>query len=39
MVKLRIAALLEVIRSAAPTDPDIGALWKRIQTDFHGNQR
>jgi AcrR family transcriptional regulator len=38
-VKLRIAALLEVIRSAAPTDPDIGALWRRIQTDFHANQR
>jgi AcrR family transcriptional regulator len=38
-VKLRIAPLLEVIRSAAPTDPDIQALWKRIGTEFHSNQR
>ena len=28
-----------VIRSAAPTDPDIAALWGRIQTDFYDNQR
>jgi len=39
VVKLRIAALLEVIRNAAPTDPDIGALWGRIQSEFHANQR
>lgn len=39
VVKLRIAGVLEVIRSAAPTDPDIGALWRRIQSDFHANQR
>jgi len=39
VVKLRIAAVLEVIRSAAPTDPEIGALWRRIQSDFHANQR
>jgi AcrR family transcriptional regulator len=39
VVKLRIAGVLEVIRSAAPTDPDIGALWRRIQSDFHSNQR
>jgi AcrR family transcriptional regulator len=39
VVKLRIAALLEVIRSAAPIDPDIAALWHRIQTEFHANQR
>ncbi|MDP8967797.1 MAG: TetR/AcrR family transcriptional regulator [Actinomycetota bacterium] len=38
-VKLRIAAVLEVIRSAAPIDPDIDALWRRIQTEFHANQR
>src|SRR5919202_3533334 len=37
--KLRIAGVLEVIRSAAPIDPDIGALWGRIQTEFHANQR
>jgi AcrR family transcriptional regulator len=39
VVKLRIAGVLEVIRGAAPTDPDIGALWRRIQSDFHTNQR
>ncbi|MET0513086.1 MAG: hypothetical protein ABW135_15545 [Thermoleophilaceae bacterium] len=39
MVKIRIAALLEVIRSAAPIDHDIEALWKRIGTEFHANQR
>jgi hypothetical protein len=39
VVKLRIAALLEVIRSAAPVDPDIEALWGRIGTEFHANQR
>src|SRR5215218_1900532 len=38
-VKLRIAGVLEVIRSAAPTDADIGALWGRIQSDFLANQR
>jgi AcrR family transcriptional regulator len=39
VVKVRIAPLLEVIRSAAPVDPDIDALWQRIQTEFHANQR
>jgi AcrR family transcriptional regulator len=39
VVKLRIAGVLEVIRSAAPTDPDIGALWGRIQSEFLANQR
>jgi AcrR family transcriptional regulator len=39
VVKLRIAGVLEVIRSAAPNDPDIGALWARIQAEFHANQR
>jgi AcrR family transcriptional regulator len=39
VVKLRIGALLEVIRSAAAIDPDIGALWSRIQNEFHANQR
>jgi AcrR family transcriptional regulator len=38
-VKQRAGALMEVLRSAAPTDPDIAALWDRIQTDFHANQR
>ena len=39
VVKLRVAAVLEVIRTAAPSDPDIEALWTRIQTEFHANQR
>jgi AcrR family transcriptional regulator len=37
-VKQRIGAVLEVIRAAAPTDPDIRALWDRIESDFHANQ-
>ena len=35
----RRRAVLEVIRDAAPADPDIEALWDRIQTDFYANQR
>ena len=38
-VKVRIAGVLEVIRHAAPLDPDIDALWSRIQSDFYENQR
>ena len=37
--KVRIGALAEVIRSAAPIDPDIDALWARIGTEYHANQR
>jgi AcrR family transcriptional regulator len=39
VVKERAGALLELIRSAAPSDPDIEALWSRIETDFYENQR
>jgi AcrR family transcriptional regulator len=38
VVKGRIAALLRVIRDAAPSDEEIGALWALIQSDFHANQ-
>ena len=38
-VKTRAGALLGVIRSAAPADPDIGALWSRIQSEFYDAQR
>ncbi|MEA2419910.1 MAG: hypothetical protein QOE60_2116 [Thermoleophilaceae bacterium] len=38
-VKKRIGAVLGVIRSAAPIDPEIAGLWSRIQTDFYNNQR
>jgi AcrR family transcriptional regulator len=37
--KLRIAGVLGVVRSAAPLDPDIAALWDRIQTEYRANQR
>src|SRR5580765_5328688 len=39
VVKLRIAPLLEVIRDAAPAEPDTAALWNLIQSDFYANQR
>jgi AcrR family transcriptional regulator len=39
IVKERAGALMGVIRSAAPTDPELGALWSRIQSDFYDNQR
>jgi AcrR family transcriptional regulator len=38
-VKVRVGGVFEVIRTAAPIDPDIAALWSRIQTEFHANQR
>ncbi|HUR84926.1 MAG TPA: TetR family transcriptional regulator [Solirubrobacteraceae bacterium] len=38
-VKQRVGSLLGVIRSGAPGDPDVGALWARIQSDFYDNQR
>ena len=37
--KLRIAAVLEVIHTAAPLDSEIAALWDRIESDYHTNQR
>ena len=37
-VKQRAAALMKVIRDAAPADADLGALWRNIQADFHHNQ-
>ena len=39
MVKVRAGALMEVIRGAASGEPEIGALWARIETEFHANQR
>ena len=39
IVKQRAGALMGVIRNAAPTDPELGALWSRIQSDFYDNQR
>src|ERR687887_1492672 len=37
--KRRISHILEVIRNAAPVDPETAALWQRIQSDYHANQR
>src|SRR5215217_8443347 len=39
IVKERAGAVMTVIRSAAPADPDLAALWDRIQSDFYDNQR
>lgn len=39
IVKVRLGGVLEVIRDAAPEDADIAALWERIETEFHANQR
>ena len=37
--KIGIAALLDVIRSGALVEPEIGELWNRIEGDYHDNQR
>jgi AcrR family transcriptional regulator len=39
VVKERIAGVLEVIRGAAAVDAESAALWERIQSEFHANQR
>lgn len=39
VVKRRISGILKVIRNASAVEPDTGALWRLIQTDFHANQR
>jgi len=39
VVKTRAGAILDVIRDAASSDPEIATLWGRIQTEFHANQR
>jgi AcrR family transcriptional regulator len=39
LVKERAGGLLRVIRDGAPGDPDVAALWERIQTEFYDNQR
>lgn len=37
--KTRLGGVLDVVRSGAEADPEIAALWKRIQSEFHANQR
>jgi AcrR family transcriptional regulator len=39
LVKERAGGLFAVIRGAADADPEIAELWRRIQSDFHANQR
>jgi AcrR family transcriptional regulator len=39
IVKERAGRLLEVLRDAASADLELDALWKRIQSEFYGNQR
>src|SRR5436305_2693720 len=39
LVKLRLGAIANVIRTAAPLDPDIDALWNRILSEYRGSQR
>ena len=38
-VKQRAGALMEVLRDAAATDPELAALWARIESEFYENQR
>jgi TetR/AcrR family transcriptional regulator, regulator of autoinduction and epiphytic fitness len=39
VVKSRAGGILDVIQRAAPAEPDVGALWDRIESDFLENQR
>lgn len=39
MVKERAGTLLRVLSGAASADPEIGALWERIQAELRDNQR
>jgi AcrR family transcriptional regulator len=38
-VKERAVPLLQILRDAAAVDAEIDALWRRIQAEFHDNQR
>jgi len=38
-VKERAGKLMEIVSSAAAGDPEIAALWERIQANFYDNQR
>jgi AcrR family transcriptional regulator len=37
-VKTRIGGVAEVIRTAAPAEPELAALWDRMQAEFHAAQ-
>ena len=38
-LKSRAGPIFEIIRHAAPTDPDIQAIWDEFMRDFYDNQR
>ena len=37
--KVRMGAILEVIRNGAHAEPELAALWERIESEFYENQR
>jgi hypothetical protein len=37
--KLRLGALLDVVRTGAALDDEVARLWERIQSEFYENQR
>jgi AcrR family transcriptional regulator len=39
VVRGRLGRLLDVIRDAAPTEPEIAQLWTQVQLEFYENQR
>ncbi len=39
VVKERLGGVLDLVRDAAPGDEEIAALWERIESQFHANQR
>jgi AcrR family transcriptional regulator len=39
VLKGRAGPIFEIIRHAAPTDPEIGAMWNEFMRDFYENQR
>jgi AcrR family transcriptional regulator len=38
-LKSRAGGIFEIIRHAAPADPEIGAMWDEFMRDFYDNQR
>ena len=38
-IRARIGPVLEIVRGGAPADPEVGALWERMQREFYENQR
>lgn len=37
-IRARIAPMLEVIRGASASEPEVAALWRRIQAEYYDNQ-